>query len=70
MVNKAIPRIAQGVTSAQKNKTASITALLSAVDAAAQEAKALPKGNIEASIARASAFMRGMAARAPRKTGA
>jgi len=69
MVNKAIPRIAQGVTQAQKTKSGVIEALLSAVDTAAAEARALPKGNIEASIARAAAFMRSMQANAPRRKG-
>lgn len=70
MINKALPRIAQGVTAAQKNKTGRITALLSAVDQAAQTANALPKGGIEQSIQRASTFMRTMSQLAPRKTGA
>lgn len=60
MTTKAIPRIPQGVTQAQKTKTAVITTLLAAVDQAASTANALPKGNIEQSIARASAFMRAM----------
>lgn len=62
MIGKAIPRISQGVTSAQANKVQTITNLLSAVDQAASAADALPKGNIEQSIARASAFMRAMSA--------
>src|SRR5216683_5626242 len=69
MTNKAIPRLAQGVTAAQKNKTASITALLAAVDGAAAAANALPKGGLEQSIARATTFMREMAARAPKRQG-
>lgn len=70
MINKAIPRIPQGVATAQKTKTANITALLSAVDNAAAAANALPKGGLEQSIARASAFMRSMSANAPKRTGA
>lgn len=62
MTGKAIPRIPAGVTQAQKTKTATITALLSAVSAAAADANALPKGGIEQSIARATAFMRAMSA--------
>ena len=69
MKDKAIPRIGQGVTQAQRTKQARIGALLSAVDAAAAEANTLPKGNLENSIARATAFMRGMAQRAPKRTG-
>jgi len=65
MTLKAIPRIPQGVTQAQKTKTAVITSLLNAVDAAAATANALPKGNIQQSIARASAFMMAMNAAKP-----
>lgn len=69
MINKAIPRISQGVTAAQKSKQARITALLTAVDSAAAVANALPKGGIEQSIARAAAFMREMQKNAPRRQG-
>lgn len=69
MKKKGIPRIAQGVSSAQANKQASIEALLSAVDTAAAAAHALPKGDIEASIARAAAFMRSMKENAPKRRG-
>lgn len=62
MTNKGIPRIAAGVTQAQSTKVNTITSLLSAVNNAASEANALPKGGIEQSIARASAFMRAMSA--------
>ena len=65
MTLKAIPRIPQGVTQAQKTKTAVITSLLNAVDSAAATANALPKGNIQQSIARASAFMMAMNAAKP-----
>lgn len=61
MTTKAIPRIPQGVTAAQKSKTATITNLLTAVDSAASSARALPKGGIQQSIARAAAFMTAMA---------
>lgn len=60
MINKGIPRIGAGVTAAQASKTSIIQNLLVAVDQAAAAAHALPKGNIENSIARASAFMRAM----------
>ena len=69
MIDKAIPRIGQGVTQAQRTKLGRINATLAAVDASAAEANALPKGGLEQSIARASAFMRGMSARAPKRTG-
>lgn len=69
MVNKGIPRLAQGVTGAQANKVGQITALLTAVDTATQAANALPKGGLEQGIARANAYMRAMSAAAPSKTG-
>jgi len=67
MKTKAIPRIAAGVAVAQKRKTAEIAALLDAVDQAAAEAHKLPKGTIEQSIARASAYMRKMSELAPKR---
>lgn len=70
MLNKGVPRITQGVTAAQKNKVGVITSLLSAVDSAAAQANALPKGNIDQNIQRAVTFMRAMSAAAPKKTGA
>lgn len=60
MVNKGIPRLAAGVSQAQKSAAPVITNLLNAVDNAAAQANAIPKGGIEQSIARASAFMRAM----------
>jgi len=62
MTTKGIPRIAAGVTQAQKSATGVITNLLSAVDNAAAQANAIPKGGIEQSIQRASTFMRAMSA--------
>lgn len=67
IINKGIPRIAQGVTAAQASKNPIITALLSAVDAAAGEANALPRGGLEQNIQRAVTFMRSMAQKAPKK---
>lgn len=69
MINKGIPRLAQGVTQAQANKTQQITALLAAVDTAANAANQLPKGGLEQGIARATTFMRAMSAAAPKRTG-
>lgn len=60
MTTKAIPRIPQGVTAAQKSATATITNLLNAVDQAAATANAIPKGGLQQSIARATAFMTAM----------
>lgn len=70
MTDKAIPRISQGTEAAKRNKQGNITALLAAVDGAAAEANALPKGGLEQSIARATTFMRAMSQRAPKRTGA
>lgn len=67
MINKGVPRLAQGVTAAQKNGTAKIQELLSAVDAAAAAANALPKGSLEQNIQRSITFQREMAARAPKR---
>ena len=63
ITNKGIPRIAQGVTQAQQTKSGQITTLLANVDAAAAAAHALPKGNLQQSIARATAFMTEMSTR-------
>ncbi|MDR5730672.1 MAG: hypothetical protein RB191_24950 [Terriglobia bacterium] len=70
MINKGLPRIAQGVSTAQSTKQGQITALLSAVDTATAAANALPKGGLEQGIARATAYMRAMSAAAPKRTGA
>ena len=60
MINKGIPRIAQGTQVAVATKGPQIDALLANVNAAAAVAHALPKGGIEQGIARATAFMRAM----------
>ncbi len=67
MIKKGIPRIPQGVAGVKANKVANISALLDAVDKASAAAHALPKGDIEASIARAAAFMRAMKENAPKR---
>ncbi len=67
MKTKGIPRIAQGVTAAQKSKTAIIGQLLAAVDAAAESARALPRGSLEQNIARSVKFMTEMSANAPKR---
>lgn len=69
MINKGIPRLQQGVSTAQQNKVAQITALLTAVQTAQGAVAAMPKGGLEQGIARATAFMRAMSAAAPKKTG-
>jgi hypothetical protein len=67
MTQKGIPRLQQGITQAQQTKTASITSFLSAVDAAVADTNTLPKGGLEANIARSAAFQRSMSSRAPRR---
>lgn len=67
MLQKGIPRLQTGISAAQQNKQASITTFLSAVDAAAADAHALPKGNLQQNIARSVAFQTSMSARAPRR---
>ena len=70
MVNKGIPRISQGVTSAQKNKVQAVTDLLSAVDQSVASISSTPRGNLQQNIQRAVGFMTAMAANAPKKKGA
>jgi len=67
IIKKGIPRIAQGVAQAQTSKVQVIQNLLDAVDQASQAARAIPKGGIEQSIQRASAYMRKMQELAPRR---
>lgn len=67
MKTKTLPRLAQGITAAQANKTQNVQAMLSAVDAAVADANAVPRGNIEQNIQRAAIFARSMAARAPKR---
>lgn len=69
MKDKGIARIGQGTAQAVRTKQGRIAATLAAVDQAAAAANALPKGNIENSIARATTFMRTMSNLAPKKTG-
>jgi len=68
MINKGVPRLSQGVTAAQKNKSQVIGQLLAAVDNAASQANALPKGGLDQNIQRAVTFMRAMSANAPKKS--
>lgn len=67
MTTKGIPRLQQGIATAQAKKAGKITAFLSAVDAASADAQALPRGGLEQNIARSVAFQRSMAARAPKR---
>lgn len=67
MTQKGIPRLGQGITTAQTKKASKIQTFLSAVDAASADAHALPRGGLEANIQRSVAFQRSMAARAPKR---
>lgn len=60
MTTKGIPRIAAGVAQAQKTKLAVWTALLNAVQSAVNQVDSLPKGTLQDSINRATAFMTAM----------
>ena len=60
-IDKGIPRIAQGVESAQPKMARIAAELLPAVDAAAAAANALPKVTLEDSIQRMTTFVRKMA---------
>lgn len=59
---KGIPRIASGATAAESKMARTAQTLLPAVDEAAAAARAMPKGTIEDSIARAGEYMRRMRA--------
>ncbi len=67
MINKGLPHIQQGVSMAQKTKTAEIQALLSAIDSVQAEVQNMPKGGLANNVARAVAFMTKMSEAAPRK---
>lgn len=60
MLNKGIPRIAAGVAQAQKTKIPVWTSLLNAVQSAVSQVDSLPKGTLQDSINRATAFMTAM----------
>ena len=60
-IDKGIPRIGQGVETAQPKMARIAAELLPAVDAAAAAARALPKVTIEDSIQRMTVFVRKMA---------
>lgn len=58
MINKGIPRISAGVLAAQPKIQAFFTKLLPALDSIRSEIDAMPKGDIEASIARSAVMQR------------
>ena len=60
-INKGLNRIGPGINAAKPKLIKFATQLLPAVDAAAAEAKAMPKGTLEDSIARMTTFTRRMA---------
>ena len=67
MNNKGIPRLQTGVAQALQTKQQSIQTFLSAVEAAVADTNSLPRGGLEANIARSAMFQRSMSARAPRR---
>lgn len=69
MKQKGIPRLQTGTSRAVATKTARITSLLSAVDAAVADANAHPRGDINANLQRANTFALSMHNRAPKRTG-
>lgn len=61
MITKGIPRMAQGVATAQPKVQAFMTVFLPFVQQAAAEVRAMPKGGVEAGVARAAAMIRKIA---------
>jgi len=62
MINVGIPRVASGAQANQPKVQAFLQWFLPAQDAVTQQTRAMPKGTIEASIARAANQIRGTAA--------
>lgn len=67
--DKGVNRIAQGVDEAQPRQVVMAERLLAAVDATKAEVDRLPSNTLEDSIARSTAWIRGMAARKLRRPG-
>lgn len=65
--DKGVGRISAGVDGAAQKVEQMAGRLLEAVDASVAEANKIPKGDIEASIQRSNAFIRGMAKRKLRR---
>lgn len=61
MITKGIPRVASGAQAAIGKATNFYTQFLPFVENVAQQVRAMPKGNLEAGIARATAQIRGNA---------
>lgn len=61
-ISKGVPRVAQGAQQAQSKMATVAQSLLPAVDAAAAQARAIPKVTIEDSVNRAATYMRAMRA--------
>lgn len=61
MITKGIPRIAPGAQAAIAKSTAFYAQFLPFVENIAQQVRAMPKGNVEAGIARVTAQIRGNA---------
>lgn len=62
MINVGIPRVASGAQANQPKMQAFLSWFLPAQDAVTQQTRAMPKGSIEQSIARAANQIRGTAA--------
>lgn len=61
MIQKGIPRMTQGIASAQPKVQSFMQQFLPFVQQAASEVKAMPKGGVENGVARASAMIRKLA---------
>ena len=62
MVNKGVPRVSQGAQAALPKMTAFLADFLPYVEGVAAKVRTMPKGDVEAGIARAAAQIRGNAA--------
>lgn len=62
MINKGIQRIASGTSAAQPKMAAFMAEFLPYIDQGVQQVRSMPKGTVEAGIARASAMIRHNAA--------
>ena len=67
--NKGAQRIAAGVDGSLPKTTVMMGKVLNAVDGALADISNTPRGDLETNIQRSANFARGMAARAPKRTG-
>lgn len=61
MINKGVPRVAQGAQASQPKMAAFMTQFLPHVESVAQQVRSMPKVTLEDGIARAAAQIRGNA---------